>query len=899
MTIRDIAVAFGFEVDRNSEKQAEGSIKGLKNMATKLLGSIAVVFSVSKLAGFAKDCVAAASDVQEMENKFDVVFDNIRDEVDQWAEEFANAVGRNKNTIKAYLADQQNLLVGFGMTREEGAKLSEEMTSLALDLASFANTDETVAVNAMTKAVMGESEAAKTLGAVLNDTTRAETMAAIGLSGTYNSLDQLTKMQVNYQTILRQSPDAIGDCVRSMDSYEARTRQLNSAIAEFKEFIGGQLLPVFSVFIGWITQGVKAATSFAKAIFLDKEENNRLLKVFDRIHATVKKLQPAIDRMAQTLSNGMNRAAGFVRSVVDRLGGVENVMKIVAIAIGAFMAVLAVSKIVSFMKAVGGLAGIMSKLAKIFSLANLKVLAIIAVVVILALIIEDFIHFMMGNDSVIGTLFDKAGIGADNARQTIINAWNKIRDFLLEVWDFIKQAAGMWIDTVKGFFERHGESIRQNFERAWGIIKTFLQGVWTFISQLASTLFGSTEDSIDGSTTSTKDKLLEVWGAILEALSAIWDALYEVGSAIFNAIATVIETVFGWIQTFWENWGDRILSWFKVLWDSIGGILNGFLEIIKGVANFISSVFTGDWQGAWEAIKQVFVGIWDVIVNFITAVWDTIKMLFEMALGAIKAIWEAIWGAISSFFQGIWNGIVSFVTGVWDTITSTISNAINTAYNTVVSVLQAIYDFFSNIFSGIANFVSSTFSNILSGIINTVTSIKDTIVNGFNAAIDFIKGLPGQAIQWGKDFIGGLKDGIMSGVQGIVDAVKDIGDKIRSFLHFSVPDEGPLTDYESWMPDFMSGLAEGISNNENTVLDKVKGLANGIATLTQAAVAQPATATTSTVNNKTSNVTQNVNIDNTYSGGSADAQKAVSQTMKKSATDATTQMARALAYSRG
>lgn len=213
--------------------------------------------------------------------------------------------------------------------------------------------------------------------------------------------------------------------------------------------------------------------------------------------------------------------------------------------------------------------------------------------------------------------------------------------------------------------------------------------------------------------------------------------------------------------------------------------------------------------------------------------------------------------------------------------------------------MQAIYNFFSNIFSSIANFVSSTFSNILNGIITTVTSIKDAIVNGFNAAIDFIKGLPGQAIQWGKDFIGGLKDGIMSGVQGIVDAVKGIGDKIRSFLHFSVPDEGPLTDYESWMPDFMSGLAEGISNNENTVLDKVKGLASGIATLTKAAVAQPATATTSTVNNKTSNVTQNVNIDNTYSGGSADAQKAVSRTMKKSATDATTQMARALAYSRG
>ena len=80
------------------------------------------------------------------------------------------------------------------MTREEGSKLSEQMTSLALDIASFSNQDEDVAVNAMTKAVMGESEAAKTLGAVLNDTTRAETMAALGMSGTYDSLSQLVRM---------------------------------------------------------------------------------------------------------------------------------------------------------------------------------------------------------------------------------------------------------------------------------------------------------------------------------------------------------------------------------------------------------------------------------------------------------------------------------------------------------------------------------------------------------------------------------------------------------------------------------------------------------------------------------------------------------------------------------
>lgn len=69
-----------------------------------------------------------------MQNKFDVVFGETSDEVNQWAQDYSDAIGRNKDDIKAYLADQQNLLVGFGMTREAGAQLSEQMTTLALDL---------------------------------------------------------------------------------------------------------------------------------------------------------------------------------------------------------------------------------------------------------------------------------------------------------------------------------------------------------------------------------------------------------------------------------------------------------------------------------------------------------------------------------------------------------------------------------------------------------------------------------------------------------------------------------------------------------------------------------------------------------------------------------------------
>lgn len=900
MTIRDIAVSFGFDVDQKSVSAAENAVTNLKNKATKLLSALGIGFSIAQLSKFANECVDIASDVSEMESKFEVVFGKMSDEVDAWATEYADSIGRSKSAIKTYLADQQNLLVGFTDgsegARAEAAKLSEEMTSLALDIASFANTDEDVAVERMTKAVMGESEAAKGLGAVLNEVTRAEAMQRMGLQGSYDALDQYTKMQVNLNAIQYQSKDAIGDCINSMDRYESKTRQLAARQKDLKEFIGKQLIPAFSVLKSVQIKFVEVATKVAKAVLGETEEDNRLLKVMDGIHSLVKRLQPAFDRLGQAISNGMSRAHGFIQNVADKLGGMDNLLKILAIAAAAFIAIMSWNSIV---KGAQALMAVLSKIGTYLGVFNIKTLKLIAVIVVLALIVEDFIHFLLGNDSLLGTIFDEAGIGADNAREAIFNAWNTIKNFLLGVYDTIKQAAKMFTDTVKNFFERHSESVRENLERAWGIISDFLSGVWTFITELASTLFGDTEDSIDGSTQSTKDKVLGIWQTILDTMTAIWDALYQAADSIFNALATVIETVFDWIQAFWNAWGSDILSWFKTVWDSMGGVLNGFLDIIKGIADFVSSVFTGDWNGAWEAIKEIFSGVWQVIVSILTAVWETIKLLFSMGLSAVKSVWETVWSAIKGFFQGIWTGIVSFLQSIWGTIKGAVSGGISGAYNAVVSGLSAIRAFFINAFSTIASSVSTAFTNIKNGISSKISTIKTAIVNGFQSAIAYIKSLPSQAVKWGSDIVSGIASGIRGAISKVTSAVSGIASKIRSYLHFSVPDVGPLTDFQSWMPDFMQGLAKGIEGSEDKVLDKVKGLAGSISTLMQAATANPATAKTGAVSNSTSNVTQNVNISNSYSGGSTETQRNVSKAMNKSAVDATTQMARSLAYARG
>ncbi len=249
------------EIDKTVGK-AEKAGKGITSAFKKAAVAIGGFFVAKNIFDFGASTIQAASDVEEMRNKFNVVFDGMTSAVDKWADNYADSIGRNRNVIKGYLADNQNMFVGMGMTREAGADLSEQLVTMAIDLASFNNLNEGDAVKAMSKAIMGESEAAKALGAVLNDNTRAMAQEALGYKGKFKDLTESQKMQVRYQAIVMQSTDAIGDAERSLDSYKGRQLQLNAAIGNVKESIGALIMPLGKLGIEFIGSGVNKVQAF-------------------------------------------------------------------------------------------------------------------------------------------------------------------------------------------------------------------------------------------------------------------------------------------------------------------------------------------------------------------------------------------------------------------------------------------------------------------------------------------------------------------------------------------------------------------------------------------------------------------------------------------------------------
>lgn len=724
MTIRDIGILFGYKVDESSERKVEGSIKSLKSMASKVLGAVGITLSVAGIKSSIDGCVEVASSIEEMQNKFDVVFGDMRNEVDKWAQEYSDAIGRNKNDIKTYLADQQNLLVGFGMTRQAGAEMAEQMTSLALDLASFGNMDETASVNAMTKAVMGESEAAKTLGAVLNDSTRAQAMATLGLKGTYDKLDQLTKMQVNYQAILQQSPDAIGDCQRSLDSYESTKKRYIAKLKEIKTIVGQFFLPTYQKIL---SIGAKGLTMI----------RDWLQKLTD---------------------------------LTDKLGGSQRVLSVLAAAFTAMLVAMNLKKIGA---AINGF----TKLARAIGLGHGKALAFFAVFLLLALVIEDFISFMRGDKSLLGTMLERAGVDCEKLRQNIVGVWTKIKQAIGYIGEGIR-------NVVVPIFEGIRTAAVVAFEEIQKAVAKVAPGIAQFFKELSS-------GKVD------KKK----WTDIGESIGRI-----AVGVVAVIAAVKGISAIFGVITT--------VIS-----------VVKAVISVIKLAFVVVKSIIT--------VIKVV-----GVVISVLASAFGPVILAIAAAIAIGVLLWKN-----------------------WDKI-------------------------------------REAAGNLLEGIKATIGNVRDAIVTGIQAAIDWITSLPAEALKWGSDIIDGIVSGIQSAVGRVGEAVKGVADKIKSFLGFSEPEDGPLSDFHTYMPDMIDLMASGITSGKKKVKDALEGMTGEMSVIAKANVVSKATgrgATGRTTGGRT--VTQNVNINNQFNGDRAGQQKS-SEAMDKAAGDATGEMARALAFAK-
>lgn len=314
-------------VPRESQNAAQ-SLTKLGNTAVTALKGFATAYVVTRINELRKELVQAGSDAEETANKFNVVFATVSERANQAADNLRLNYGLSREGAQAALSSVGDLLSGLGVASDKALELAQQTVQLGTDLASFTNYAGGAegATQALTSALLGETEAAKSLGVVLTDDQMEKYASSVGKS--WKNLNLAEKAQLRLNAAIAQSPNAVGDFARSMNSYANQVRIAEAISRDFTTTVGEGLLQAHTSALIAINGNRGAIEQLSTVIsgFLASESDD-LISFMDDVSDSGKKSSTEISILASSfiqasggakaLWNGIQIAVDGIIALVD------------------------------------------------------------------------------------------------------------------------------------------------------------------------------------------------------------------------------------------------------------------------------------------------------------------------------------------------------------------------------------------------------------------------------------------------------------------------------------------------------------------------------------------------------------------------------------------------------
>ena len=229
---------------RDTMNQVTNSTNGFNNSVGKLASTLAKLVSAGAILKFSKDCIEAASNLQEVANVVDVTFGSRANVVNEWAKNQAASFGLSEKAAKEYAGTYGTMAQQFGRTGDEAVQMSIELTKLTGDVASFYNITNKDAATKLKGIFTGETESLKSLGVVMTEANLNAYALNKGLSVQYKNMDENNKAALRYSFVLDKLRFAQGDFARTSDGWANSVRKFQLQLENMKVEIGNELIPV-------------------------------------------------------------------------------------------------------------------------------------------------------------------------------------------------------------------------------------------------------------------------------------------------------------------------------------------------------------------------------------------------------------------------------------------------------------------------------------------------------------------------------------------------------------------------------------------------------------------------------------------------------------------------------
>ena len=250
------------ETSKATDKWTQKNNK-VNSSIKKIGGSIATFLSFAAAKRGIETVITRTAQLEEQTSKFETVFGSLTQEANKWSRQYSDVVGRSVVETRKFLAESQNMLVGFGATRKEGFELSKQIQTLAVDLASFNNVADSDSLSRLQSGLLGNHEAVRNLGIVLTENTLNLKAQELGFKRNFKELDPLTKIQVRYAVAVSQSQDAIGDAAKTSGSFTNQLKRLQGRFFDLTSE-GGSLIESMQRLVAVTNNNFDTITKFVK-----------------------------------------------------------------------------------------------------------------------------------------------------------------------------------------------------------------------------------------------------------------------------------------------------------------------------------------------------------------------------------------------------------------------------------------------------------------------------------------------------------------------------------------------------------------------------------------------------------------------------------------------------------
>lgn len=246
---------------QNARTQTNGlglAIKGLK------FSVIAYVFR--KVASFLGYAITKAGEYQEDLNLFTVSMGEYAEEAYRYAQQVSEVMGIDPAEWMRNQGVFNTIISGFGVAADKAAFMSENLTQLGYDIASFYNISFSDAMQKVQSGIAGELEPLRRLGYDLSVARLQQEALNLGITKSVSAMTQAEKAQLRYYAMMTQVTQVQGDMARTLENPTNMLRVLKAQLEQVARAIGNLFIPILTKVLPVLIAFTKALREIIAAI---------------------------------------------------------------------------------------------------------------------------------------------------------------------------------------------------------------------------------------------------------------------------------------------------------------------------------------------------------------------------------------------------------------------------------------------------------------------------------------------------------------------------------------------------------------------------------------------------------------------------------------------------------